>query len=238
MKRLWMVVALVLAASTLVSARTSSAREIDFLEDFVLAPDRTVPLGQLIPGTEDYYYYHCLHFQNRQQFDRVDELLKAWIKRHKYTARVREIQHRQALRTYAKNPQAALAHLRSHLNLTFNHQREIVNRKPALPIALDQALIGRPRLMAEALKSYQNTDGFEASALYWLANENIGADRRRHLLSRLQRPDVPNLAELVVADLRNICGQSLMFLMTGPARNLAMFHAADIHIEGGGDDHW
>ena len=31
--------------------------------------------GQLIPGTEDYYYYHCLHYQNTEQFDKVEELL-------------------------------------------------------------------------------------------------------------------------------------------------------------------
>src|SRR5689334_12700129 len=31
--------------------------EIGFIEDFSLATDRGVPLKQLIPGTEDYYYY-------------------------------------------------------------------------------------------------------------------------------------------------------------------------------------
>ena len=36
-----------------------------------------MPLKQLIPGTEDYYYYHCLHLQNTEQFDKVDELLQA-----------------------------------------------------------------------------------------------------------------------------------------------------------------
>ena len=40
--------------------------EIDFVEDFSLAQDRSGPLKQLIPGTEDYYYYHCLHALNTE----------------------------------------------------------------------------------------------------------------------------------------------------------------------------
>ena len=33
----------------------TQAAEIGYLEDFALAKDRTVPLQQLIPDTEDYY---------------------------------------------------------------------------------------------------------------------------------------------------------------------------------------
>jgi len=36
-------------------------KEIGFVEDFSLSSDRETALGQLIPGTEDYYYYHCKH---------------------------------------------------------------------------------------------------------------------------------------------------------------------------------
>ena len=58
-----------------VAAWQTQAAEIGYLEDFALAKDRTVPLQQLIPGTED-YYYHCLHFQNTEQFDKVNGLLE------------------------------------------------------------------------------------------------------------------------------------------------------------------
>lgn len=33
--------------------------EIGFVEDYVLAPDRTAALRQLIPGTEDHFYYQA-----------------------------------------------------------------------------------------------------------------------------------------------------------------------------------
>ena len=51
------------------------AGEIGFLEDFALAKDRAAVLKQLIPGSEEYYYYHCLHYQNTEQFDKVDAML-------------------------------------------------------------------------------------------------------------------------------------------------------------------
>ena len=41
------------------------AVEVNFDEEFSLADDRSVPLKQLIPGTEDYYYYFCLYHQQR-----------------------------------------------------------------------------------------------------------------------------------------------------------------------------
>ena len=76
------------------------ADEIRYVEDFALATDRIKALQQLIPGTEDHYFYHCLHNQNTEQFDQVEQLLGAWIKRYGYTPRVREIQNRQALQQH------------------------------------------------------------------------------------------------------------------------------------------
>jgi len=183
-------------------AGASFASEIGYIEDFALAKDRTVPLKQLIPGTEDYYYYHCLHYQNTKQFDKVEQLLAEWIKRHNYTARVYEIQNRQALLTYAQNPEKSLTYLRQRLNLHFNHQRVVPGRKPDLPTALDAALISRSRLTAAAMARHQNLNGFEDTALDWLVATDLNPDRRRNLLQRLTRPDYPNLPQLVVDDLK------------------------------------
>ena len=179
----------------------AAAAEISFIEDFALAPDRAKPLSQLIAGTEDYYYYHCLHYQNTGQFDKVEELLKTWIERHQRTPRVLEIQNRQALLTYDKDPAAALKLLTERLNLQFNHQRRVLGEKPALPTALDGAAISRDTLTKAAMARYQNLDGFNDSALESLAAAALEGDRRRDLLRRLRRPDVPNLVPLVIADL-------------------------------------
>ena len=88
--------------------RSVPAEEIGYVEEFALSQDRAEALKQLIPGTEDWYYYQCLHLQHTEQFARVDELLDAWIKRHRYTSRVNVILNRQALLLYERDPQRTL----------------------------------------------------------------------------------------------------------------------------------
>ncbi len=182
-----------------------SAGEIGWIEDYALASDRTTPLKQLIPGTEDYYYYHCLYYQSAEQWDKVDELLKAWIARYQYTPRAIEVENRQALLNYTKNPGRSLDLIRNRLNLQFNHQQERLNEKPNLATKLDPALISAARLNRQALDQFPNTvQGFEEAALDWLVETELNPEQLRHLLSRLLRPDHPGLVKLIVADLNHV----------------------------------
>ena len=97
---------LALSGGWILGGSHASAAEIGWIEDYSLATDRTVPLKQLIPGSEDYYFYTCLHYQALEQWDQVDATLKAWIDRYRDTPRIREIQNREALLTYKTNPAA------------------------------------------------------------------------------------------------------------------------------------
>jgi hypothetical protein len=182
---------------------TAKAGDIDFVEDFALAKDRAVSLRQLIPGTEDYYYYHCLHYLNTEQFEKAEELTKPWLQRLGQTPRLTEIQTRHAMLTYSRNPERSLTYLRNHLNLRFDHQREIGGAAPNLPTALDSKLIARETLRAFSLAQWQNLDNFENSALDWLASENLSWERRRNLLQRLTLPDLSNLPKLIADDLQS-----------------------------------
>ncbi len=199
--RFWRVWVAVWLGVSVVWPGGAPGEEIGYIEDFALASDRAVALEQLIPGTEDFYYYHCLHYQNLEQYDRVEQLLQAWIGRFNYTPRVHEIQYRQALLTYARHPKESLAFLERTLNLQFNHQRQSLDARPDLPTSLDEALLDRTRLMQDALQNFQNLDGFEDAALDSLVESPLPPDRRRHLLGRLTRPDHPGLAQIVVEDL-------------------------------------
>jgi hypothetical protein len=201
MRRLAVVLAVVAASVSVPLAAPSGAQEIGFIEDFALAPDRSVPLKQLIPGTEDYYYYHALHYLNVEQFERIDELLTAWVQRHGETQRVWEIRMRQAILTYDRNPEKSLAYLRTRLGVQFNHQKEVLGAEPNLPTTFDQTRIARATLMRQALASVRSLGNFEPRALEWLAAETISADQRRLLLQQITRPDLPNLVQLVLDDL-------------------------------------
>jgi hypothetical protein len=179
------------------------AGDVEFVEDFALAKDRAASLRQLIPGTEDYYYYHCLHYLNTEQFEKVEELTKPWLQRLGQTPRLTEIQTRHALLTYSRNPERSLTYLRTHLNLHFDHQKERGNLPPNLPTVLDPKLIARETLRANSMTQWQNLDNFEDSALEWLAADNLGWERRRNLLQRLTLPDLPNLPKLIADDFQS-----------------------------------
>lgn len=180
----------------------SAQQEIGFVETFALADDRAQVLKELIPGTEDYYYYHALHYQNTQQLDKVDELLKPWNKRLGSTQRYNIIRNRQAFLKYDNDPDFTFDFLVKTLKPNLNHQRRIPRADRKLPTELDPSLISIERLSKQALSKHSNTDGFEPAGLEAISKGQLNRQRRRHLLSRLQYPDYPNLVELILKDLK------------------------------------
>jgi hypothetical protein len=179
------------------------AADVPFAEDFALAKDRTAVLKQLIPGTEDYYYYHCLHFLNSEQYEKLDSYQKPWLERHGQTRRYNEIVSRHVLLTYEKDPQKALAYLRSRVGVSFNHQKETLGVAPNLPTSLDPKRIAKDTLLVDSLRRWGNTDNFEDSALDWLAGVELNWEKRRHLLQRMTRPDASNILKLIDEDLKS-----------------------------------
>jgi len=142
---------LVFAGTVLMGLTASaSATEIQFVEDFALAPDRNLVLKLLIPGTEDFYYFHALHYLNTEQFEKARELFAPWHQRHGQTGRLTQIQTRLALLSYEKAPNASVEYLRQKLGLTFPHQREQLGVEPSLPTKLDANLISRDQFIRRA----------------------------------------------------------------------------------------
>ncbi len=107
----------------------ADAEEIGYIEHFALSADRAEALKQLVPGTEDYYYFHCLYYQQTEQFAKVPALLKLWIARHGETARAREILNRQALLTYPKSPQESLKYLAHAVGAAFQSSKGTPERE-------------------------------------------------------------------------------------------------------------
>ncbi len=184
-------------------AAAASAGEIGWIEKFALATDRTAALSQLIPGTEEYYFFHCLHYQQTAQWEKADAALADWVARFGHTPRVIEIENRQALLLYDRDPKRALDLIRNRLSLRFDHQREELNPAATLPTTLDPQLLDRGRLAELAFRQYANNtvEGFEDAAFDLLLARDLTPEQRRNLLGRLRRPDHPNLVKLVAADL-------------------------------------
>ncbi len=183
-------------------ASTAVAQDIDFIESFALAEDRAEALQELVPGTEPFYYFHCLHYQNTEQFEKVAEMLKVWDTRLGRSSRMVEIEHRQALLTYGTTPSRTLDYLTDKLDLRFNHQRRRPSAEPGLPTELDQEVISFERLNRRAL-ARNNTNRFEDIALARAAGQELNKNQLRHLLQRLTHPKIVDLPQLIVRDLEN-----------------------------------
>lgn len=203
MKRTLLALALVTACTAAATA-TAAANEIGFVEDYVLAQNKADAIKNLIPGTDEHYYYQCLHHQAVGRYDQVEDLLKAWLARRKGHANslIVEIQNRQALLTYKADPDKSLAYLRRKLGLRFDHRPQIATTI-ALPTKLDPASVSREAFInrAWAHNSRDSLSGFEDAALAWLDPARMKPRVLRMYLDKLTRPDRADIVDLVLKDL-------------------------------------
>ncbi|MEM7231463.1 MAG: hypothetical protein AAF517_04785, partial [Planctomycetota bacterium] len=179
------------------------AAEVGFIESFALADDREKALEQLIPGSEESYYFRALFLQQEGRFEEVDSLLTVWAKRRGRTQGVREMENRQLLYLYSRQPKEALVGLRKRLGVSYNHQRVVRGADPSLPTSLPSKLISEDSFRLRAFKRHgeDSLAGFEDSGLPGLANLPLSNKAIRDLLRRMDRADVQGLPQLIVRDL-------------------------------------
>ena len=200
MKKRLLLPALLLLASLVARGEN----EIGFIEKFALATDREAVLGQLLPGSEESYFFHALHYQNIKDAPKLAAVLDQWSKRFPNSARRRIIENRAALLAYDATPQVTLKFLRDRLNPEFNHQQQVRDQKPDLPARLDPALISRTVFQNQSLQAEGDLSQVDDAALAGLIRDKVALkpSQVRDLLKRLKRPDVPGLVEVILADLQ------------------------------------
>lgn len=177
------------------------ASEVLYTETFALATNRVAALQQLVPGTEDHFFFHALHYQTTGQRDHFDAVVKNWMNgRSSPPPMLKELLNRQALLDFERDPKASSDYLRRELGLHFNHTKPVEEGRDRAPTKLDESLIDPARLLREAFR-HRNLQGLEDSGLRLLSGP-LDDVRRRDLLNRLDRPDFPGLVDLVLADLQ------------------------------------
>jgi hypothetical protein len=177
--------------------------EIGFIERFALAADREKALGELVPGSEEYYFFHALHYQNVRNTAKLNNLLNEWRKRTPDENEARRvILNREAILGYEKDPQGTLKYLIERLGIRHDHQRQVPDAKPDLPTSLDPAKISREVFLRDALNNDRGLQSLSQEALAALIRDQVPLtpDQRRAVLQKLQRPDVPNLVAALNAD--------------------------------------
>ena len=176
--------------------------DIGFVEDFALAKDRTTALKQLIPGTEDYYYYHCLHYLQPASSTR-SKALTALVRtapadrpadRDPDAPRTPHLRQepREVARLHPQPPRPALRPPEGDASAPSRTcQSPSTNRSSPAPRS-------RPaRSRGGAISTTSRT----CRSTGW-PPRNSNWELRRNLLQRLQRPDIADLPRLVVEDLK------------------------------------
>ena len=197
------ILATALATSLTASLTVRADTDLGFIETFALAPDREATLGQLVPGTEDYYFFHALHYQSSGQKQKFSEMLTQWATRFPNSEQRPMLENREALLAYGTDPQKTLQHLRDRLGLQFNHVQELPDQKPDLPTALTPSMISRERFLSIL------ATGNQLGALSDAEVERLLEDPTAALpyppvalLQRIQRPDAPGLLPRIMAELK------------------------------------
>lgn len=180
------------------------AQEVGFVERYVLADDRQVPLQELVPGTEEHFAWHVLDRQNQGKLAEADALLAQFGERFPQSRRREVLLNRQRLLCYARDGARTLDHIRRVLDLRFDHQREVLPEEQELPSRLPPEMVSRETLAAAALRR-AGLNGFrflEEPVQEYLLGLDLSPDRRRELLQALRWPDNGNVVPLVLADLK------------------------------------
>jgi hypothetical protein len=211
------------------------------VEQFALAKDRKAFLDRLVPGSEEDFYFRCLHAQNTGDSEFVTRTLPDWRSKWGETPRWISIRNRQAVLNYEFQPDASAQVFQDVLGLHFGHQRIIPPAEQALPSLLNPQLFDRDSLVRHALEQ-NRLDILTEESLYdqytfFLNSQN--QDRYRYLLQRIRTPDYPELVKLVVAELKSSHSGGFGSLPIHSALTLEQLHACrDLHADLAGNVNW
>lgn len=199
MKKALLLTAVLMACA----ARADDAHSLEFLERFARG-DRETALKGLVPGTEDYFYFQCLHHQlagDREAFARVFQAWQA-ANRNRWTPRMQEMQRRRQLLDFVHQPDETWAFVKRDLSLQFNHRPRDERRPNRAPARIDPAHYQLDAFLAEARRHADFPSQFSERGLDIALAQSLSGEQRRVLLGRLERSDLPGLVDLILDDLQ------------------------------------
>lgn len=179
----------------------TQAEEIGFIESYALAKDRTEVLPQLIPETEDYFYYHVLFYQSVGKVADAQAMLSRWVDKLGWSELARRMESRQMMLNYSTNREQTVQYLISQLNVNLAHTPPQRDRAASMSTKLDASLVDYANVLKRVIQEDRNLTSIEDSALLDAVSHLQGIEDLRAWISRLRRVDIPGLGELIVKEL-------------------------------------
>lgn len=186
----------------LLSLHAMNPGDLAFMEDFAWG-DRQAALKELVPDTEDYYYYHCLHYQLINDRASFAKTLDAWYNRNnrRWNARMLEMRRRQKLIEFDTHPAETFEFIRQDAGLSFNHRPRNEAQTPNYPSRLADDQYDIEDFIAQAQRHDGMLNDVTPRGLELALALDKDPEHRRAFLGQLQRPDLPGLVDLILADL-------------------------------------
>src|SRR3569833_2320778 len=182
-------------------AEYARAMDLEILEALALSEDRSAALAQLLPGSEDHDYFHCLHAQQRGDLDGADRILATWPDRHGDNAGYRRLTLRQLMHRVMREPERAADELRDRLGVSHWHEAEVAALDQSRPTRLAPGVFDDAALRARGVETAPDLAQVTDEGLYELLAADLDATRRHVLLDRIHHTPSPQLVSLVAADL-------------------------------------
>ncbi len=182
------------------------AEPIGWMERYALSSDREMLLGELIPGSEDHFFYRCLLYQTTGQYEKSEAIIRDWLALHKgqETPAITAMIDRQRLLTYPDSPERTIDHLVHRLGIKLDHAPPVTKNERRFPSEFDSKRIEIDALVKEALR---RNDPLKPIGIQYLAdlfrkNQTSGIKTTlREFLERVDGPYVNGLDELVAKEI-------------------------------------
>jgi hypothetical protein len=202
--------------------------DLDLLEGLALAPERSLALAALLPGTALHDYWRGVHLQHEGRLDEVDPILAAWSSHHPDDDELEEKLARRQLLLRAGEDLAAHAEaLRIEAGISLDDQAEAEVAAQRYPTRLDPALLDVETLIREGLDRTTDLSQISDWALPSLVARagDLDASRRRDLLKRLPRANLPGVVDLIAGDLAEPSSPGFSSLSITHLLTLEQLHA-------------
>lgn len=176
--------------------------DLEIREALALADDRSGPLAQLLPGSEDHDYHRCLRAQHAGQLDEAEQILHRWPERHGHTQGYHRLTLRQLLcRASMKLDGSVADRVRDQFNVGHWHEKEVEDVDPRRATKVADGAFDGTALLKQAVDHDSNLSQVTDEGLYELLDWSLDPTRRRVLLQRIGHTPQPELVGLVADDL-------------------------------------
>jgi hypothetical protein len=177
------------------------AQSIETLEAMALTASRREALSQLIPGTEEAFYFATLVAQTEGNLPEAEATLSAWEWAFPGSSKAASLRDRQLWLDYPQKPQALIDRVIGRLQPNLQHAVPLSNPGASLPSRLEETLPAIGGKIEEAIAADPSLARLETESLVHLVARPMPIESLRAMLNRLDRVDPPGLVDAVHREL-------------------------------------